>query len=54
VDANNNAPKFDKAEYFSPVPESAIAGQQVRIFTKSLVVSMLMFFNALSCFWYLQ
>jgi hypothetical protein len=51
VDANNNAPKFEQAEYFTPVPESAVAGQQVTIFTKTLVVSIFMYFNALSHFW---
>jgi hypothetical protein len=34
VDANNNAPKFEQAEYFTPVPESAVAGQQVTAFKK--------------------
>nr|CAD7263879.1 unnamed protein product [Timema shepardi] len=29
VDANNNPPQFDRRGYFSPVPESAILGQQV-------------------------
>ncbi|XP_068085239.1 cadherin-related tumor suppressor [Anabrus simplex] len=29
VDANNNAPSFDRPEYFSPVPESASIGQRV-------------------------
>jgi protocadherin Fat 4 len=30
VDANNNAPKFEQEEYFTPVPESAVPGQQVQ------------------------
>jgi protocadherin Fat 4 len=30
VDANNNAPRFEQAEYFTPVPESAVTGQQVQ------------------------
>lgn len=29
VDANNNAPKFEKREYLSPVPENAENGQKV-------------------------
>ncbi|KAL1139777.1 hypothetical protein AAG570_006754, partial [Ranatra chinensis] len=29
VDANNNAPKFEQREYFSPVPQSAQIGQQI-------------------------
>lgn len=29
VDANNNAPKFEQREYFTPVPESAVVGQQI-------------------------
>ncbi|CAG2062116.1 unnamed protein product, partial [Timema podura] len=29
VDANNNPPQFDRRGYFSPVPESAVLGQQV-------------------------
>ncbi|KAF4520029.1 hypothetical protein B566_EDAN007177 [Ephemera danica] len=29
VDANNNAPKFEKKEYFSPVPEVASVGQNI-------------------------
>ena len=29
VDAKNNAPKFVKSAYFSPVPESAILGQNI-------------------------
>jgi hypothetical protein len=51
VDANNNAPNFEQAEYFTPVPESAIAGQQVTVFTKSPFISIFLFFNVLSRFW---
>ncbi|KAG8226852.1 hypothetical protein J437_LFUL004093 [Ladona fulva] len=29
VDANNNAPKFEKSEYFTPVPEGASVGQRL-------------------------
>lgn len=29
VDANNNAPKFEKKEYFTPVQESAFIGQEI-------------------------
>lgn len=29
VDANNNSPKFEKKEYFSPVLESAFVGQEI-------------------------
>jgi hypothetical protein len=51
VDANNNAPNFEQAEYFTPVPESAIAGQQVTVFTKSTFISIFLFFDVLSRFW---
>lgn len=29
VDANNNAPKFERSSYFTPVPEIAAVGQQI-------------------------
>ena len=29
INANNNAPQFERKEYFSPVPESANVGQQI-------------------------
>jgi protocadherin Fat 4 len=54
VDANNNAPKFEQAEYFTPVPESAVVGQQVTAFVKSHILCILVlsqFYGLHYTFW---